>query len=118
MKFKLLPTLVFASVLTVPIVAIGYATAPWAIAQTKIADLQRANSVTISGEVVRVQGDDFILNDGTGQILVEAESRPIRQANLNPGDRVTVAGTYSDDNDFEAYSITPSGGEAIYVFDD
>lgn len=109
MKFKLLPALVFTSVLTVPLVA---------LAQTTIADLQQANSVTLSGEVVRVQGDDFILSDGTGQILVEAESRPIRQANLNAGDRVTVAGTYSDDNDFEAYSITPSSGETIYIFDD
>jgi hypothetical protein len=42
-----------------------------AIAQTTIDDLQRQNSVTISGEVVRVQGDGFILNDGISQILVE-----------------------------------------------
>ncbi|MEQ8754456.1 MAG: NirD/YgiW/YdeI family stress tolerance protein [Coleofasciculus sp. G1-WW12-02] len=138
MKFKLLPTLVFASVVTFPLLAIAQTGLAYlqgantvtltgevmgvqrddAIAQTTIADLQRANSIILSGEVVRIQGDDFILNDGTGQILVEAESRPIRQANLNPGDRVTVAGTYDDDNDFEAYSITPSGGEAIYIFDD
>jgi uncharacterized protein YdeI (BOF family) len=89
-----------------------------AIAQTTIGDLQRQNSVTIAGEVIRVQGDDFILNDGTGQILVEAESRPIRQANLQVGDRITVAGSYGDDNEFEALSLTPSNGEVIYIFDD
>lgn len=88
------------------------------IAQTTIGDLQRQNSMTISGDVVRVQGEDFILGDGTGQILVEAESRPIRQANLKVGDRVTVAGNYDDDNSFEAWSITPENGTVIYVFDD
>ncbi len=89
-----------------------------ALAQTTIDALQQANGVTLSGEIVRIQGDEFILNDGTGQILVEAESRPLRQANLKPGDRVTVAGTYTDENDIEAYRITPASGEVIYIFDD
>ncbi|HEY9623225.1 MAG TPA: NirD/YgiW/YdeI family stress tolerance protein [Crinalium sp.] len=109
MKLGFAPVLAIAAAFATPVIA---------IAQTSIADLQRANSVTISGDVVRVQGDDFILNDGTGQILVEAESRPIRQANLNPGDRVTVSGKYDDDNSFEALSLTPTSGEVIYVFDD
>jgi uncharacterized protein YdeI (BOF family) len=109
MKLGFATTLTFAATLAIPTIA---------IAQTTIADLQRQNSVTISGEVVRVQRDDFILNDGTAQILVEAESRPIRQAGLQVGDRVTVAGRYDDDNSFEALSITPNGGQMIYVFDD
>ncbi|MBD2463647.1 NirD/YgiW/YdeI family stress tolerance protein [Oscillatoria sp. FACHB-1407] len=113
MKLGFATTLALASALIVPATA---------IAQTTIGDLQRQNSVTISGEVVRVQGDDFILNDGTGQILVEAESRSIRQVNLRAGDRITVAGQYTDDNAFEALSLTPGSGEAIgeaiYVFDD
>jgi uncharacterized protein YdeI (BOF family) len=89
-----------------------------ATAQTTIGELQQANSVTLSGEVLRVQGDDFILSDGTGQIWVEAERRPIREAGLKVGDRVTVAGVYDDENSFEALSITPAGGTVIYVFDD
>lgn len=88
------------------------------IAQTTIGNLQQQNSTTISGDVVRVQREDFILGDGTGQILVEAESRPIRQANLKEGDRVTVSGNYDDDNSFEALSLTPENGTVIYVFDD
>jgi len=109
MNFRFFSILTFLTTLTVPAIA---------TAQTTIGDLQRANSVTLSGEVVRVQGDDFVLSDGTGQIWVEAERRPIRDAGLKPGDRVTVAGAYDDDNSFEAYSITPVGGTVIYVFDD
>lgn len=109
MRLGLVSTLAFTAAFTLPVVA---------VAQTSIGELQQQNSVTISGEVVRVQGDDFILSDGTGQILVEAESRPIRQASLKAGDRVTVAGRYDDDTSFEAFSITPSDGQVIYVFDD
>ncbi|WP_088890187.1 NirD/YgiW/YdeI family stress tolerance protein [Leptolyngbya ohadii] len=82
-----------------------------------IANLQRMNSVTIAGEVVQVRGEEFILRDGTGEMLVEAESPAIRQANLKAGDRVTIAGQYDDDS-FEAFSITPANGTVIYVFDD
>jgi uncharacterized protein YdeI (BOF family) len=57
------------------------------------------------------------LDDGTGQILVEAESRPLRQANLAEGETVTVAG-YLDENELEAYKITRANGEEIYIFDD
>lgn len=82
-----------------------------------IANLQRTNTVTIAGAVVQVQGEAFVLRDGTGEMLVEAEFPAIRQANLKAGDRVTVAGQY-DDESFEAFSITPANGSAIYVFDD
>lgn len=109
MKLGFATTLAFAA---------AFSTTVAAIAQTTIGDLQQANTVTLSGEVVRVQRDDFILSDGTGQILVEAETRPIRQANLQVGDRVTVAGRYDDDNSFEALSLTLTSGEVIYVFDD
>lgn len=109
MKLRFATALAFAAALTVPAMA---------IAQTTISDLQRDNSTTISGEVVRVQGDDFILSDATGQILVEVETRPIHQANLQAGDRVTVAGRYDDDNSFEALSIMTINGEVIYIFDD
>ncbi|MCU0567760.1 MAG: NirD/YgiW/YdeI family stress tolerance protein [Oculatellaceae cyanobacterium Prado106] len=83
-----------------------------------IGDLQRMNTVTIAGEVVQIQGDEFILRDGTGEMFVEAESRAIRQANLRTGDRITVVGHFDDDNSFETVSITPSNGSVIYVFDD
>lgn len=82
-----------------------------------IANLQRINTTTLTGEVVQVQGDEFILRDATGELLVEAEFSAIRQANLKPGDRITVAGQV-DDNSFEAFSLTPANRATIYVFDD
>lgn len=88
------------------------------IAQTTVRDLQNANSTSISGEIVRIYGEDFILDDGTGQILVEAERRPLQQANLEAGERVTITGTYDDDNSFNAISITRENGEVVQIFDD
>ncbi|MBF2089341.1 MAG: DNA-binding protein [Synechococcales cyanobacterium K44_A2020_017] len=93
------------------------ASASVSFAQETIRDLRSTNTLTLSGEVMRIMGDDFVLDDGTGQILVDAESYAIRQAGLSLGDTVTVTGTY-DDHDFEAISITPDGGEIIYIFDD
>lgn len=87
------------------------------IAQTQIGELQRIHNATISGTILQISGDDFILDDGTGQIMVEAESRPIQQANLASAEEVTVVGVF-DDNEFDAHSITRSNGEVIYVFDD
>jgi uncharacterized protein YdeI (BOF family) len=86
--------------------------------QTSIQALQRANTVEISGQIVQLFREDFVLNDGTGQILVEAEDRPLREAKFSVGDRVTVAGTYDDDNSFEAISVTRQNGEIVYMFDD
>ena len=106
--------LVLAAGMTVPFTA---------MAQTAgtptgtIEELRSVNSTTIAGEIVRISGDDFILDDGTGQILVEAESRPLRRANLSVGETVTVSGTFSDD-DFEAFRIVRADGETIYIFDD
>jgi uncharacterized protein YdeI (BOF family) len=87
------------------------------LAQSTIEALRSPNSVTLSGQVTQIRGDDFVLDDGTGQILVDAESRALRQVGLSIGDTVTVLGRY-DDNEFEAISITPVGGETVYIFDD
>ena len=86
-------------------------------AQTSIREMQDTNSTTLSGTIVRISGDDFILDDGTGQIWIEAESRPIRRANLAEGETVTVSG-WMDDNELEAYRITRANGEEIYILDD
>jgi uncharacterized protein YdeI (BOF family) len=83
-----------------------------------IQDLRSANTVTLSGEVVRLMDDDdFLLNDGTGQIEVEAETAAIQEANLAEGTTVTVTGYY-DEDEFEALTLTPAGGETITVVDD
>jgi uncharacterized protein YdeI (BOF family) len=45
-----------------------------AIAQTPIRELQRHSGVTISGTVKSVVGNEFTLNDGTGEIIIRITS--------------------------------------------
>lgn len=88
------------------------------LSQSTIQDLRSANTVTLSGEVVRLMDDDdFLLDDGTGQIEVEAETAAIRESNLAVGTTVMVTGYY-DEDEFEALTLTPVGGETITVIDD
>ena len=85
--------------------------------QTTVETLRSNNIVTLSGEVVRLMGDDFLLDDGTGQIEVDAETSAMREAAISVSTTVTVTGYY-DDNEFEALTLTPNGGETITVLDD
>lgn len=98
-----------ATILTIPSIV---------TAQTTIRELQNTNSKSISGQIVRIFDEDLILDDGTGQILVEAEDRPLRQGNFKVGERVTVKGNYDDDNSFNAISITHENGQVVQMFDD
>jgi hypothetical protein len=84
------------------------------LARTPIGELRRSDSATVSGEVASVVGNEFILTDGTGEIIVDAGPRWWHEVNLVPGERVTVVGEY-DDYDFDAYSITRSNGEVIKI---
>jgi uncharacterized protein YdeI (BOF family) len=93
------------------IVAAGVSVAQ---AQVSIRDLQRNSGVSISGQIRSVVGNEFILDDGTGQIIVDAGPRWYREINLSTGERVTVVGEY-DDDDFDAYTITRSNGEVIEI---
>lgn len=43
-----------------------------AIAQISIRDLQRNQGLAISGVIRSVVGNEFILDDGTGQVIVDA----------------------------------------------
>jgi uncharacterized protein YdeI (BOF family) len=86
-------------------------------AQTAIQDLQRNDtSITIAGVVRSVVGNEFILDDGTGQLIVDAGPRWYQEINLSQGEQVTVAGEY-DDYDFDAYRITRENGEVITIRD-
>ncbi|MCM1983901.1 NirD/YgiW/YdeI family stress tolerance protein [Lyngbya confervoides] len=84
---------------------------------TSIEDARAPHSTTLSGTITRISGDDFILDDGTGKIWVEAELRPLRRANLTEGETVSVTG-YLDENELEAYRITRANGETIDILDD
>lgn len=98
-------------VLTSALLALGAATSS---AQTPIRYLQRTSSMTISGEIRSVVDNEFILDDGTGYIIVSAGPRWYHQIDLRPGERVTVVGEY-DDYDFDAFRITRSNGDVIYI---
>jgi hypothetical protein len=85
-----------------------------ASAQIPIRDLQRQPDITISGTIRSVVGNEFILDDGTGQIIVDAGPPWYHQLNFQVGQQVTVVGEY-DDYDFDAFSITYSNGETIVI---
>jgi uncharacterized protein YdeI (BOF family) len=85
-------------------------------AQVSIRDLQRNPGISISGEIRSVVGNEFILDDGTGQIIVDAGPRWYHQLNFTSGERITVVGEY-DDEDFDAYTITRNDGEVIQIRD-
>ncbi|MGF1496051.1 MAG: OB-fold nucleic acid binding domain-containing protein [Elainellaceae cyanobacterium] len=85
-------------------------------AQIPIRYLHRDPGVTIAGEIRSVVGNEFILDDGTGQVIVDGGPIWYHQLNLQEGEQVTVVGEY-DDYDFDAFSITRGSGEVIRIRD-
>lgn len=85
-----------------------------AIAQISIRDLQRNQGLTISGVIRSVVGNEFILDDGTGQVIVDAGPIWYHQLNLREGERVTVVGKY-EGYDFDAFTITRENGEILQI---
>ncbi len=83
-------------------------------AQVPIRELQRYAGVLVAGRITSVFGNKFTLDDGTGQLLVDAGPSWYRQIQLVPGERVTVLGKY-DEEDFDAYRITRENGEVIEI---
>jgi len=106
MKLFALPALLSTFMLSSP-----------AIAQVPIGSLQRRQGVTISGQVRCVVGNEFILDDGTGQIIVDAGPRWFQRIELVSGERITVIGEFDDkdDGEFDAFTITRSNGQVIQV---
>jgi hypothetical protein len=85
-------------------------------AQTSIEELQqRSNGTTVSGEIVSVVGNDFVLNDGTGEIIVDAGPRWWQEIDLSPGEEVTVTGELGKGGEIDAYSITRGDGSTIEI---
>ncbi|MBE9053381.1 DNA-binding protein [Nostocales cyanobacterium LEGE 11386] len=88
-----------------------------ALAQTtRIVDLQRPRGVTITGQVESIVGNDFILNDGSGKIIVDAGPRWWHSIDLSQGERVTIVGELGSRGDeFDAFTITRADGSVIQI---
>ena len=98
---------IVASAITIPTVV---------QAQTAIRELeQRARGTTISGTVTNVVGNNFTLEDRTGQIIVDAGPRWWREINLKRGEQVTVVGEIDKGSEFDAFSIVRSNGSKIEI---
>ncbi len=96
-------------------IAAGLGIAIPVVAQTQI-NTALMGSQEISGQIIGISDDEFLLQTSSGQVLVEAEDRPLRRANLAEGESITVTGVY-DESDFEAYTIIRSNGDVVQVWD-
>jgi uncharacterized protein YdeI (BOF family) len=82
---------------------------------TNIGDLQVRDDfiVTIAGTVIGVREDEFLLQDGTGQVWVDAVRRGAGTIDLPIGERVTVTGDFDDLEDFDATRIVRADGTEV-----
>lgn len=103
---------------TVPAFIVGVSlfslSTPVAAQNVPIGSLQQRQGITITGTVQSIVGNEFILRDNTGEVIVDAGPRWYHQINLSPGERVTVVGEF-DDYDFDAFRITRQNGEVIVI---
>ncbi|MEG3954639.1 DNA-binding protein [Microcoleus sp. herbarium2] len=106
------------SVSAVTTLLLVVATSAFAQAITRIGDLPALKTgITISGKVVgfgEADENEWILNDGSGQVRVDAGPRRWRNINLSEGETITVVGEM-DDGEFDAFSITLSNGSIINI---
>jgi uncharacterized protein YdeI (BOF family) len=96
------------SLISIPFVSIT------AMANTQIEDLENREGMTITGEIQSVVGNNFVLNDRTGEVIVDAGPRWWHQLDLTTGESVTVVGEM-DEGEFEAFSITRENGEVVDI---
>lgn len=74
--------------------------------------------VTLSGLVTLLNDDEFLLNDGTGQIIVDLEDNQIASLPLNSGQMISVTGKFEVDGsyvDLDACIITTEDGTSLSV---
>jgi uncharacterized protein YdeI (BOF family) len=112
MNWKLL----ISSIATASISTFFFPNLVWA-QNASIGELQkRSPGVTVTGEVASVVGNDFVLKDNTGEIIVDAGPTWWRKLEIQPGERVTVTGEISNKSgELDAFSITRSNGSRINI---
>jgi hypothetical protein len=89
-----------------------------------IADPVIDTEVTISGKVTSVDGNDFVVSDGTDNITVEAGPPWYQAIELAVGDNVTITGEVDTGKDgtklaeIEAFSITLTDDGSVITIRD
>jgi hypothetical protein len=99
-------------------VALFLATAavvPMAQAQVPAANLQPPGSLTLLGDVQTLEGNQFVLDNGTTQTVVNAGPESHHTLDLLPGERVIVVGAYGGGGQMNAFTITRSNGDVIFI---
>jgi hypothetical protein len=80
------------------------ATAPPATADTPIRDLRAERGLRVTGTVAQVFGNYFVLEDGSGALLVDTGPAWYRRHRFEPGETLTVVGELDGDA-FEAFRV-------------
>lgn len=88
--------------------------APHVAAQTAIGELSTGPTVEIAGSVSHVFGNKFVLDDGTGNVLVESGPGWHHDFTVAVGEQLRVRGE-PDDGAFDAYTIFRAGGERLEI---
>jgi hypothetical protein len=86
------------------------------LAQIPIGELQnQAPGITISGTVTSVVGNNFVLNDETGEIIVDAGPRWWREINVVEGEQLTVTGELGRSGELDAFTVMRRDGTVIDI---
>lgn len=85
-----------------------------AVAQTPIRDVLAPGGVSIAGTVTDVFGNKFVLEDGSGKVLVESGPEWHRRLDIQAGEKLTVTGR-PEGGSFEAFAITRADGSRIEI---
>ena len=79
-----------------------------------IRNLKHTSETTTAGVVRSIVGNQFILDDGTGQLIVDSGFCWDDGNQLTVGEKVTVIGEY-EDYDFDSFRIIRASGEVIDI---
>lgn len=98
---------------------VTFAAAPvLASATTNINDLEQEETVTISGEVTEIVGDDddneWVVTDNTGSVVVDAGSLWEETIDVSVGDLLTIVGEL-DEDEFDAFTVILPDGTEIEI---